>query len=246
MHTPPLESSIEWGYWPAMERAGLIPSPIQNPDEYDGAEIVNLCCTQTGLSPSKQRALVRSWCQLLPETSITTLVFRSRVSQPLFEAALRIRSLSALFVKWGGLTDLEPCLGHPGLTSLYIGSSPSLTGLGHLTSVTQLTHLFLNDVRQASQLEYVYGLNKLLEFGLGGRSLRVRVASLEPIAALQNLATLWLVNVSAADKSLEHLYALRSLRSFRTDRDPDSREIVSMCEAIPTLQYLRPVWGGYK
>lgn len=244
MNIPPLESSIEWGYWPAMEQAGLIPAPVQWPDDYDGAETLSLCCTQTGLSPAKQRALVQSWCQLLPQTRISTLVFRSRVSQPLFEAALRIESLKALFVKWGGLTTLEPCSGHSALASLYIGGSPSLIGLEHLAKLPQLTHLFLNDIRQASDLAYVHNLDNLREFGLSGQSLRVRVASLGPLATLERLSTLWLVNVSTGQGALQPLRALGALRSFRTDRDPESQEMVSLRKAMPTLQYLRPVWAA--
>lgn len=235
---------MEWGYWPAMQLAGLVPPAIRHPDALDGAEVVNISCTQTELSAPEQRKLVQRWCDLLPNLEITTLVFSSRVNQALFDAAMRIRGLRAIFVKWGGLTSVEACEGHPTLSSLYIGSAPSLAGLGHLQTVPQLAHLFLNDVRAASTLDYLDGMTQLKEFGLSCQSLRLRVPDLQPLAALQRLETLWLVGIKIEQGALQPLHGLTRLRSFRTHADPGSPDVLALREALPGLQYMRPVRGG--
>lgn len=244
MIAPPTEDVVEWGYWSAMQRAGLVPQHIRHPDALDGSKVVTVSCTQTELPASQQRKLVHQWCEILPSLEITTLVFSSRVNQALFDAAMRIRGLRALFVKWGGLTSLESCNGHPSLSSLYIGSAPSLTGLEHLQAIPHLRHLFINDVRASSTLDYLEGMTQLEEFGLSGQSLRLRVPTLQPLAALQRLETLWLVGIKVEAGALQPLHNLTSLRSLRTNRDPVSADVLALRAALPGLQYLHPVWGG--
>ena len=236
------EHLLTYGYWPSRQLCGQNPAPIRHPDEYTGSDVVNVACTQTGLSPREQRNLVDAWCSLLPELPLKTVLFCSKVSQKLFEAAVANPKLEALSLKWSSVESIGALAEHPALTALYVGDSPSLTGLDHLSSLPKLQHLFVQGVRDAADLTFAGKLLNLVEFGLSGGSKPLRVDSLEPLQALHSLAILWLVRVRPVSGGLEPLHRLARLRSFRTSLNLQSDEVVALRNAVPALQYLQPVW----
>jgi len=186
--------------------------------------------------------LVDAWCSLLPELPLKTVLFCSKVSQKLFEAAVANPKLEALSLKWSSVESIGALAEHPALTALYVGDSPSLTGLDHLSSLPKLQHLFVQGVRDAADLTFAGKLLNLVEFGLSGGSKPLRVDSLEPLQALHSLAILWLVRVRPVSGGLEPLHRLARLRSFRTSLNLQSDEVVALRNAVPALQYLQPVW----
>ena len=99
---------LVFGYWPARQLRGDIPPAIREPSKYIGGDILNIACTQTSLTKSRQQKLVNEWCNLLPTLQIKTLVFSSKVSQQLFEAACNIPHLEALSIKWSSIVSFEP------------------------------------------------------------------------------------------------------------------------------------------
>jgi hypothetical protein len=236
------EHLLTYGYWPSRQLSGQNPSPIRHPDEYAGSDVVNIACTQTGLSPREQRNLVEAWCSLLPELPVKIILFSSKASQKLFEAAVANPRLEALFLKWSSVESIGAVAEHPALEALYVGDSPSLTGLDHLSSLPKLLHLFVQGVRESADLTFAGKLPSLVEFGLSGGSRPLRVESLEPLQALQSLAILWLVRVRPVSGGLEPLHRLTGLKSFRTSLSLQSDEVVALRNAVPALQYLQPVW----
>jgi hypothetical protein len=236
------EHVLTYGYWPSRQLSGQNPAPIRHPDEYTGSNVVNVACTQTGLSPREQRNLVEAWCSLLPELPVKTLLFSSKVNQKLFEAAVANPKLEALSLKWSSVESIGAVADHPSLTALYVGDSPSLAGLDHLSSLPNLRHLFIQGVRESADLAFAGKLLSLVEFGISGGSKPLRVASLEPLQALQSLAILWLVRVRPVSGGLEPLHQLAGLRSFRTSLNLQSSEVAGLRNAVPALQYLQPVW----
>lgn len=235
------EHQLAFGYWPSRQLSGDIPHPIRHPDQYDGSDTLNLACTQTGLPAREQRNLIATWCSILPELPVRTIVFSSKVNQGLFDAAARNAGLEALFVKWSSVESIESLADHTALSALYLGSSPSLTGLRHLASLRELRHLFVVGARESADLGYARALSGLVEFGLSGSGQPLVVDSLEPLGALHELAIMWLVRVRVRHGGLKPLHALRQLKSFRTSLDLQSREVVELREAVPALQHLQPV-----
>lgn len=236
------EHLLTYGYWPSRQLSGQNPEPIRHPDEYSGSDVVNIACTQTGLLPRQQRDLVEAWCSLLPELPAKTVLFSSKVSQKLFEAAVTNPRLEALSIKWSSIESIGALAEHPALTALYMGDSPSLTGLSHLSSLPKLCYLFVQGVRESADLAFASKLPNLIEFGLSGGSNPLRVESLEPLQALQSLAILWLVRVRPVSGGLMPLHGLAALKSFRTSLSLESDEVLALRNAIPGLQYLQPVW----
>ena len=233
---------IKYGYWPSRQLSGQNPSPILRPDEYDGSDTLNLACTQTSLSPREQRSLVSSWCSLLPTLPVRTVLFSSKVSQSLFEAVASNPGLEALSLKWSSVGSIEALAGHPALKALYLGDSPSLTGLSYLSGLNKLRHLFVQGVRESTDLTFAATLVDLVEFGLSGGSKPLSVDSLEPLGAMRSLIVLWLVRVRPRKGGLDHLHSLTKLESFRTSLELQSKDVLDLQKAVPTLQYLQPVW----
>lgn len=237
------EEQLRYGYWPSRELAGRFPPAIRYPGQYDGAHILSLACTQTALAPSAQRRLVREWCDLLPTLGVRTLLFRSRVNQDLFEAAVRIEGLEALFIKWSSIKAIDSIRRSTALQSLYIGDSPSLVGLRYLAELPLLRHLFVSGVREASDLGFAERLTGLEEFGISGGGTKQRIDSLRPLGNLRALRLLWLVNIRVMDEGLMPLHGLQGLQSLRTSMGPENPEVAALRAAVPGLTRFQPVWS---
>lgn len=236
------QEELEFGYWPARNLRGLFPSAIRRPEEFTESNTLNLACTQTGLSASRQKALVREWCSLLPQLKLKTLVFSSKVSQELFDAACQIPGLEALSVKWSSVRSLDALSNAGDIRALFLGGTPAAESLVPLSSLTALEHLFVEGVPDPVDLSIVESLQFLREFGLSAvRGRKIKVRTLGPLATLELLEVLWLVDVKVLDGGLLPLYSLNRLCSFRTTISQDSKDFQALLSAVPSIKYLRRV-----
>ena len=233
---------LVFGFWPARQLRGEIPDAIQHPREYSGGDVLNIACTQTGLPASRQKALVRDWCTLLPEISVRTLVFSSKVSQELFDAACAVPGLEALSVKWSSIHSLQALSGLCTLRAFYLGSAPSVESLKPISRLAAIEHLFISGIPGPVDLSFVEGLNTLREFGVAaGRGHRLRVDSLQPLASLHRLELLWLVSMQIRNGGLLPLYSLRNLSSLRTTMSESAKDFQALCLALPNLKHFQRV-----
>jgi hypothetical protein len=233
---------LRYGYWPARRLNGEIPPAIRDPDAYDGSDVLNIACTQTGLSRSDQRRLVEEWVRRLPSVPATTIVFSSKVSDALFASACRAPRLEALSVEWSSITSLEPLGQARSLQALFLGSSPGVDDLSPLRDLTRLGWLFLENVKAPVDLSFLSGSSNLRELGIAasrGKSLVVK--SLLPVAQLRYLEMLWLVSIRIEDGGLKPLHSLERLASLRSTIRKDSREFRELCAALPSLKHFQPV-----
>ena len=233
---------LRYGYWPHRQLSGEIPSAVRNADDYDGSRLLNIACTQTGLSSSKQRRLVENWVSVLPSVPATTIMFSSKASQELFDAACRAPKLEALSIKWSSATSLQGILAAEKLRAFFLGSSPGVSDLQPLASLSDLTYLFIENVAAPVDLEFLRDLDGLKELGLSAaRGRRMEVVSLEPVASATQLEMLWLVSLKIINGGLRPLHSLHSLKSLRSTLRRGSQEFKDLCLAVPTLQYFQPV-----
>lgn len=233
---------LRFGYWPSRQLSGEIPSPVRGPDEYRGTEVLNVACTQTGLPAGQQRRLVDEWIRFLPTVPATTIVFSSKVSQELFDAACAAPHLQALSVKWSSCSSLAALRCAPRLQALYLGSSPAISDLSPLSDLPDLRHLFLENVGEPVDLSSIRGLTELRELGLSAaRGQRLRVVTLRHLSTIQSLEMLWLVSLEIERDGLLPLHKLQSLKSLRTTMRATSADFKDLCAAVPSLQYFQPV-----
>lgn len=233
---------LRYGYWPHRQLTGDIPSPIRSPADYKGGRSVNIACTQTGLTVSRQRRLVAQWVNDLPNIPAETVVFSSKVSQNLLDAACAAPNLRALSIKWSSAQSLDGLRSASKLQSLFLGSSPSISDLRPFAAVHHLRHLFIENVAGPIDLDFLRPLDCLKELGLSGaRRRKVEVLSLEPVASKSQIEMLWLVRVRIINGGLRPLHSLSNLKSLRTTIRHNSPEFKELCSAIPTLQLFQPV-----
>ncbi|MGH8494411.1 MAG: hypothetical protein ACRERR_15090 [Moraxellaceae bacterium] len=208
-------------FWQHRPTKNFPPRAIRDPEQWHeqgaGGERLSLACTQTDLSATEQKKLIRRWCELLPTLKdVRFLWFHSRVSPELFKAACQMPALEGLYVKWSGITDFTPITQRAGsLRYLHIGSSPSLAPLEVLGELPLLEWLELENVRAAANLEFVSPLKNLRGLGLHGdtNSLKsLKVKSLAPLAGLDKLTWLSMAALRSEDESLGPLATLPSLR----------------------------------
>ena len=230
------------GYWPARQLRGDIPDAVREPDQYRGASILNIACTQTELPRSRQEKLVDEWCARLPTLKVRTLVFSSKVPQRLFEAACAVPRLEALSIKWSSIASLAAISNARSLRAFFLGSSPGVASLAPLSALTALEQLFIENVQGPVDLSCIEALCELREFGLSAaRGRKLQVQTLEPLRSLGRLEMLWLVSLQVLHGGLAPLHSLRKLASLRTTINASSKEFKELCAAVPTLKHFQPV-----
>jgi hypothetical protein len=233
---------LRLGYWPSRQLSGELPLAIRSVDEDVGGKALNIACTQTGLPAGQQRRIVNEWVRRLPTVRATTVVFSSKVSQDLFDAACGAPNLRALSIKWSSCRSLAQLKQAKLLRALSIGSSPEVTDLSPISELPNLKYLFIENVRGPVNLSFLRRLRSLREFGLSAsRGKRLKVISLKPLASLDELEMVWLISLQIMQGGLRPLHELRRLKSLRTTMRAASSDLIELRAAAPSLQYLEPV-----
>lgn len=225
------------GFWRHRPEDDFPPPPVERPEEYDGAERLNLACTQTELPPRRQQRLVEAWCEALPSfVKLRFLWISTRVNQALFEAACRVPRLEGLYVEWGAIDDLSPIVRRLGLRFLYLGSAPGITSIECLSELRGLEVLELENLHRVADLSAIGRLTDLEGLALYGGEKRWRVPDLAPLSRLAALRYLFLVGLRPANRSLRPLYGLEQLRTLRLDPGWSRDEVLDLQVRRPELR----------
>lgn len=236
-------SQLQYGYWPALSLDNKRSVIIQSPSELQDQQMLELACTQTSLPATQQKKLVSEWCSLLPSLSVTHILFRSRVSQALFDAAAANPDIKGLFVKWGPVTCLDSLEAHPSLEAVYFGSYPGHEQLQVFRTIPNLRYLFLSDVTGPFQVNKLGALSQLKEFGVAAK--RGKTVSIPDVNCLREflaLQVLWVVGTTLRPAELASLSTLPDLVSVRTSWHEESQEVMKMRESLPNLKYWKSVF----
>jgi hypothetical protein len=222
-------------FWRHQPQLNFPPESIRDPDEYHGADRLNIVCTQTELPAKKQKMLVERWCRELPGlSSVRYLWFHSRVPQALFDAACALPNIEGLYVKWSGIETIESIRSLHSLKYLYLGSSASLKGIDPLRDMKSLRWLELENIKRVSDLSPVEGLSNLEGFGFmgqdGGKN---TVETFAPLAKLSELRWLRLGGIHADDGSLRALAGLKKLHHLSLGNFFSSDEFARLSTQLP-------------
>lgn len=226
-------------FWYHRPGDGHPPPSVRWPHELDGSDRVAVACTQTDLPASRQRALVKEWCELLPTLEgVRLLWLSSRVSQALFDAACRVPGLEGLYVEWSGVRSLEALDEAGDLRYLHLGSSASVESLEPVSRRTRLRWLGLENLRRIRDLGPLEALTGLEGLAVEGSMWTTwHVETLTPIGRLHDLRFLAIANLKAGDGTLRPLFPLRKLRHFHAALWWDDDE-------LEELRRLNPELGG--
>jgi hypothetical protein len=214
-------------FWYYRPEENFPPPVVVRPEEISGLDRLCVACTQTGLSPTEQRRLVNSWCELLPTlTHIRFLWLSSRVPQQLFDAACRVPGLLGLWVKWSAITSLQAAIGATTLRYFHLGSSAKLQSIEPLSQIMNLLWLDLENLRHIQDLTPLITLKQLEGLSIEGSMWTTqRVRTLSPLGSLHRLRFLSLANLKADDRTLQPLFPLTNLEVLRLARWWDPAEV---------------------
>jgi hypothetical protein len=234
-------------FWYHRPHLNFPPPTIQQVGDYDGADRLSLACTQTALSASEQKRLVRSWCETLPTLAkVKYLWLPSRVPQELFEAVCSMPALEGLNIKWSGISSLASLAQLQTLKYLHLGSSPSATPLTVFGEMPSLLWLQIENVREASDLSFLRGCQQLRGLAVHGdsNSLKyLRLESLEPLRCLGQLEWLSIQTATVDDGALSPLVDLTSLKYLHISNKFKMEEVAALAGARPNIrcELFRPV-----
>jgi len=222
-------------YW---NRAEDWPPPtVQSPDEFDGGERLCVACTQTDLSDSAQRKLVRQWRELLPSLAdVKYLWLNSRTPQSLFDSACRMPALQGLWVKWSGVKSIDAAAELPNLRAFHLGSSTGVQSIEVLAKLTRLQWLGLENLKQIETLEPLRHLRELIGLAIDGSMWTTQlVDTLEPVGDLSQLRYLSITNFKTRDKTLAPLLQLRRLETLHAAQWWNDAEVEELRRRNPRL-----------
>lgn len=211
------------------------PAAIRDPAELTGSD--HLTLSWTGSTESRRRALIRNWCQVLPQLQGVRLIWLvSRVPQALFEAACQVPGLEGLYIKSSGIKSIEALHEARTLRYVHLGSSPSIVSLTPASDLRQLKVLGVQNLKRIHDLSPLAVLSGLEELSVEGSMWTVQhVDTLGPIAFLTELRFLSLVNLRARDRTLKPLFSLRKLRRFQAAQWWDPAELSELRRLNPDL-----------
>lgn len=229
------------GFWRHRPTRDFPPKSVQQPEDWSGGERLSLACTQTSLTASAQKKLVQRWCELLPtQSGVRFLWLQSKVTPALFEAACAMPGLEGLYVKWSGVTDFSPIAQRANtLRYLHMGSSPSLTPLDVLQELPLLEWLELENVRAASNLGFLEGMTQLRGLGLSGDTNSIKMLTLDSLAPLASLPTLYWLSLAAIlvkDESLQTLATLPALKYLQLNNRFKWEEVAALAGRRPDVE----------
>jgi hypothetical protein len=224
-------------YW--HREAKPSPEAIRDPSEFRGGDELAVWCTQTELSSTRQRALVKAWCDALPAlTGVRTLWFQSKVSQSLFDAACQVPGLEGLWIKWsgGGIKDASAIRHATALKYFHLGSSTSLASIDPIAGHQGLEWLTLESLSKISDVSKLQDLRDLKGLGLDGSTWTTwHLENLDPIGELGELRYLSLTNLRAKSRTLRPLFKLRRLEALHLALWWDPLEVIEIQQRNPGL-----------
>ena len=216
-HNPSAEKSIYTDFVRDLREMDDIPS-IKFPSEYNGQEIIKLCCTQhtdidwatntDRMTDARQRKITAEWVDFLmanqlplKEVQLCTLT-----PQRIFNALCTQSSIASLRIKWLRCDDISAIAGMKHMKKLFIERAPSLTDISPLASLKELEVLIVGDtmkLRDYSPIGKIQSLQMLgvCRYQAATDSRKMKMQSDAFLAGLPDLRYLDLQDVVIEDKT---------------------------------------------
>ncbi len=172
------EQEIRLGFWYYDQTRQFPPKCIIRLEEYEESERLNVACTQLEVSAPEQRAIVKKWCETLPQlTKVRFLWLSSHVSQDMFDAVSKIPLLEGLYVKCSGIKTLASIKTMSHLRFFHLGSSGALENIDVLSEMKNLIVLELENLQKIKDLSPLSPLTQLEGLGVQGSMEKTQLVS---------------------------------------------------------------------
>lgn len=159
------------------------------------------------------------------------------VNQEFLEELADIPTIEQLYINGITATDLAPLRRISGLRSLALIGGTKISSLDWIAEMPPLKTFAIEGFKRVLHLDPLASLTSLTALGVEGSIwTRMRVASLEPLSALQGLRSLFLTNLKTSDESLQPLHSLAGLEVLQIGALFPDEELVRLRQALPKLR----------
>jgi hypothetical protein len=159
------------------------------------------------------------------------------VDQSYLDELCELTSLELVYMERVTATDLTPLVALKNLSQLMVIGATKVSDLGWVSRLCSLRALALENLKLASDLQPLARLSDLTALAVEGSMwTAMRVATLQPLANLMRLESLFLTNLRVQDRSLQALHELRQLRVLQCAKFYSREEFIKLQIALPVLQ----------
>lgn len=235
------EKQIECGFWYRGTASDFPPECITYPHEYKGQSKLSIACTQIlDMTPTKQKKLVKEWCDFLPNCNeIEMLWFSTRLTQQLFDCVCKLKKLKGLNIKWSNIVKLDNISNLTSLKYLRIGSSAKIENIKKLTALTNLEVLEIENFKKITDFSQLSNLTNLKFLSIeGGMYTKQKVDTFVPISKLKNLIYFSTAMISCVDKRIDPVLNLKKLLTLNWAFDIPKKDMERLKTELPQLKYL--------
>lgn len=167
---------------------------IRYPEDYNGQEVIKLCCSQHSfISDKKQRELTSAWAEYLRENVLPVKEVQvcTKLNQEVFDALCIQTTLESLRIKWFTGKDISQITGLKNLKKLFIENGSLIKDLSSLTGLINLEVLILGETVKVEDYSCLAGLNNLKVLGICAYqthyNTKIKMNSTEFISAMDSL-----------------------------------------------------------
>jgi len=171
------------------------------PDEYDGAAIMKLSCSQhmwdrDGMGPLsdyQQKKITESWVKFFQEKKnlpMKEVQVCTRMSQAVFDALCNHSAIESLKIKWFAGKNVDKIESLTNLKKLFIEAAPSLESIAPIAELSNLEVLILGDTRKITDYSALGKLKKVKVLGICSYQTRNTIIHMEDDSFMADMTSL--------------------------------------------------------
>lgn len=150
---------------------------IRYPNEYNGEEILKLCCSQHSnvvdcvetISDYQRKKITESWVKYFQEAKglpLKEVQVCTKMPQNVFDALCNHTSIESLRIKWFSGTEISKISKLTNLKKLFIESASSLESIEPIASLSNLEVLILGNTKKFTDYKELGRLKKVKIFSI--------------------------------------------------------------------------------
>lgn len=150
---------------------------ISYPEEYDGEEILKLCCSQHSkvvdqvetISDYQRKKITESWVEFFKtekELPLKEVQVCTKMPQSVFDALCNHTSIESLRIKWFTGAEVSEISKLANLKKLFIESAPSIESIEPIADLQNLEVLILGNTKKITEYKALGALKKVKIFSI--------------------------------------------------------------------------------
>ena len=216
-HNPSAEKFIYTDFVRDLRESDDVPY-IKYPSEYDGQEVVKLCCTQhtdmdwetntDRMTDTRQKEITEEWVDYLRgnQLPLREVQLCTLTTQKIFDALCTQTDIKSLRIKWLNCAEIKSIADLKHLKTLFIERAPSLTDISSLAALKALEVLIIGEAMKLSDYSPIGQIKSLKMLGIcryqaAYDSRKMKMQSDTFLAGLPDLSYLDLQDIIIEDRT---------------------------------------------